>query len=280
VHLRAGTSWFRIVNPVSAFINWQMEDQIVTHARHTLIHSTTEETRQHFHQKTRVPISVVVNFVNEQEIYDTFRRVDTRAVRTKYNVRGKFLLYCGSLTRLKNVEGIIRNVRKTCDEYDDEITLGVIGSGPREQAIQQLASKSEDSRCHIVLLGTMDNRHKLELMASCDALVLLSQSEQLPLVVLEALAFDRQVIATAVGGIPDIAAAGVSTRITLLRDENEFPHAAHQVKKGIRTRLNRPLLTKYNVSRVAQEFLALYRRVRNISSRRATSRGRRRPRAL
>jgi glycosyltransferase involved in cell wall biosynthesis len=78
-------------------------------------------------------------------------------------------------------------------------------------------------------------------MAACDVLVLPSHAEGTPNVVLEALACGRRVVATSVGGIPDLITSDVLGTIAP-------PHAP----KPLAVALGHALSTPYDPDEVAQ----------------------------
>ena len=69
----------------------------------------------------------------------------------------------------------------------------------------------------VELLGRRDDIP--ELLAAADALVLPSKSEGLPLVVMEAMASSTPVIATEVGGVPELLEHGVTAMLVPPEDE-------------------------------------------------------------
>ena len=69
----------------------------------------------------------------------------------------------------------------------------------------------------VELLGRRDDIP--ELLAAADALVLPSRSEGLPLVVMEAMASSTPVIATEVGGVPELLEHGVTAMLVPPEDE-------------------------------------------------------------
>ena len=83
--------------------------------------------------------------------------------------------------------------------------LLVAGDGPERPALEARAARS-DASARITFLGDRDDVGTL--LAAAEVVVLPSDREGLPMVVLEAMAAGRPVVASAVGGLPGLAASG------------------------------------------------------------------------
>ena len=86
-----------------------------------------------------------------------------------------------------------------------EATFVLAGSGPEKDALVAQACEL-GIQDHVKFLG--DRKDIPQLLASCDLFVLPSIYEGLPLSILEAMAAGKAVVATAVGGIPEIVKDG------------------------------------------------------------------------
>jgi glycosyltransferase involved in cell wall biosynthesis len=83
-----------------------------------------------------------------------------------------------------------------------------LGAGPRQQAVQQRARQiGLDGRC--TFTGTVAHEEVLRRMSRAKLTVVPSRSEAFGLVNIESMAVGTPVIASAVGGIPDIVRDGV-----------------------------------------------------------------------
>jgi glycosyltransferase involved in cell wall biosynthesis len=89
----------------------------------------------------------------------------------------------------------------------DGVTLLLAGDGAGRADLERRASAF---RGRVRFLGRLPRPQVLELFAAADASLLTSSWENLPHTVLESLAVGTPVIATAVGGVPEIIQDGVN----------------------------------------------------------------------
>ena len=112
----------------------------------------------------------------------------------------------GRLMPVKGVEIFLQAARMLKDRGRSAKFL-VAGDGPLASALQSLAREiglADDVR----FLGHRKDSH--DILGLLDLFVLPSLSEGIPLVLLEALALSRPVVATNVGGIPEVVEDGRS----------------------------------------------------------------------
>lgn len=107
-----------------------------------------------------------------------------------------------------------------------EFQFLIAGDGPEEARFRQRVHKlGLDSR--------FDFRGQVEdlapLLAACDLLIIPSRSEGVPLVLLEALASARPVVASKVGSIPEVLDSSCGVLIERLDDARAFARAIHSL---------------------------------------------------
>jgi glycosyltransferase involved in cell wall biosynthesis len=127
-----------------------------------------------------------------------FRPVDQESARARLGLRGPTLLSVGNLIDIKGHHLALAAVAAV-----PAVRLVIIGDGPMRVALHEQARRLgiED---RVSLLGALPQERLPEYYAAADALVLMSAREGMPNVVLEALACGTPVLATPVGGIPEI----------------------------------------------------------------------------
>lgn len=110
---------------------------------------------------------------------------------------GSPLIVCAA--RLEPVKGVEYLIRAAASIPGGSIV--VVGDGSERPGLESLATELGVS-ARVTFLNSVP--HLAPLLRRADVVVLPSLSEGLPLVVLEAMALARPVVATAVGGVPDL----------------------------------------------------------------------------
>lgn len=145
-------------------------------------------------------IAIVMNGVDGE----LFRPGDRAAARAALGLpaTAPLALYVGNLKEAKGVLDLAAAFERLAARRPD-VHLVVVGGGEARAALETSAARL-GGRLHVV--GPRPLAEVPTYMAACDALVLASWAEGTPNVVLEALAAGRRVVATAVGGVPDLLA--------------------------------------------------------------------------
>jgi glycosyltransferase involved in cell wall biosynthesis len=129
---------------------------------------------------------------------DRFRPVERAPVRERLGLHGPVVLCVGNLLPVKDHALAIETVAGLPD-----VTLLIAGEGPERSRLEAFANTAGLGH-RLRLLGNRSQAELVELYAAADVLLLPSRSEGMPNVVLEALACGLPVVATAVGGVPEV----------------------------------------------------------------------------
>jgi len=125
-------------------------------------------------------------------------------VRKASNARR--LLWVGRMTEEKGVDYLIHAMKKVVSSYPDA-SLRLVGDGPLRSDLETLTNEL-DLRERVEFAGESPHSELSEMYAWCDLVVMPSLSEGLPTVLPEAMATGRPVVASRVGGIPELLKHG------------------------------------------------------------------------
>ncbi len=110
------------------------------------------------------------------------------------------LLHIAHLRPIKDHPTLLRACARLCEEGVD-FTLWLVGYGPEETRLRALAAElGLEACCHF--LGRREDIPAL--LAAADIAVLSSQQEGMPGALMEAMAAGRPIVATNVGGLPEL----------------------------------------------------------------------------
>jgi glycosyltransferase involved in cell wall biosynthesis len=180
-------------------------------------------------------------------------RVDPDAVRAELGLPGDapLLLFAGRLYPQKRVLDLLKALDILQHVRPNLRTL-IAGDGPLRAELEQFADAVELLKTRRVLfLGHRDDVPRL--LAASDALVLPSEFEGLPNVVLEAMRFRKPVVATAAPGTTELVVDDQTGLLVPVGDSTGLARSLLRVvdDPGLRTRLG-----EAGRARVEQEFRA------------------------
>ncbi|MDJ0975201.1 MAG: glycosyltransferase [Planctomycetota bacterium] len=115
------------------------------------------------------------------------------------------LLALGRLSPEKGQDVLLEALARMPAEATRPLTLVLVGDGATRGALEAQAERLGLTG-RVRFLGWRDDPHAC--LGAADAVVLPSRTEGLPLALLEAMAAERPVVATRVGGVPDALADG------------------------------------------------------------------------
>jgi glycosyltransferase involved in cell wall biosynthesis len=184
----------------------------------------------------RERIDVVPNGVDGE----LFRPRDRAAARATLGVPAdaRVILYVGRLEPAKGVADLCEAFERVAARRPDAHLI-LVGDGSARAACAALAERWPG---RVQVAGARPLAEVPTWMAACDVLTLPSWNEGTPNVILEALACGRRVVATRVGGIPDVVNDGELGALVPARDP-----------EALATALTEAAATRYEPEAVAQK---------------------------
>lgn len=204
--------------------------------------------------------------VNEQVVSKNFEIIPNAADTKLFFYRAPAgrpfrFIHVSNMVPLKNAEGILRVFASLQKEFP-EISLRMVGD--REPAIRKLAAGLGLFPGVVQFTGEIAYEEVAKEMQDADCLVLFSHIENSPCVIGEALCCGLPVIASRVGGIPEL----VNEKNGILvpaADETALLQAMKQIRLSIQ-QYNRPAIARdaaafFSYETTGRQFLELYNRL-------------------
>src|ERR1700681_3387685 len=147
------------------------------------------------------PIEVIPNFVN----CDLYSRKDDPALRAEWAPDGEpILMHLSNFRPVKRLTDVVEIFALVRAKMPAKLVL--IGDGPDRGAAEYLMRKKKLQK-DVLFLGKQDQVY--EKLACADLFLMPSQLESFGLAALEAMACEGPVIATNVGGVPEVVEHGI-----------------------------------------------------------------------
>jgi glycosyltransferase involved in cell wall biosynthesis len=123
--------------------------------------------------------------------------------RKKYEIESDFVLFVGRLAKNKGLEHLVSAIPMVLEQYPDTkfVLLGE-DEGMKEILLQR--AREMDVEDNLIFTGALDHDSVSSAFLDCTVFVLPSQYEAFGIVLAEAQAARRPVVATKVGGVPNV----------------------------------------------------------------------------
>lgn len=169
-------------------------------------------TRREFALKRS--IEVIPNFVDHQRF---FRQTDP-VLRARYALPGeKIITHISNFRALKRVPDILRAFALIVQEIEAKLLL--VGSGPEMNHAMELVNNL-DIHDKVIFLHMVDRVE--EVLSISDLFLLPSEMESFGLAALEAMSCEVPVVASRVGGVPEVVRDGENGFLVEVRDVAEI----------------------------------------------------------
>ena len=170
---------------------------------------------------------VIPNAVDIEEI----KRLSKQGININFPTKKKqrrTVFFAGRLSKEKGLLYLIQAAEMILAKHDD-VKFLILGEGPEEARLRRMISQKKIGNT-FHLLGFKKNIYPYLKMA--DFLVLPSLAEGMPVIILEAFALGKSVIATDVGGIPEVIRSGFNGLLIHAKDVNALAQAMDALLKN------------------------------------------------
>jgi teichuronic acid biosynthesis glycosyltransferase TuaC len=145
------------------------------------------------------------------EVFHPRGSLDRTSLRQQLAIAdtAKVVLFVGHLVKVKGLDGLLQAWGIVARQRRDPPRLVLIGDGPERGGLMRLVEQA-GLASHVSFLGPLPQPVVADWIAAADVLCLPSHNEGSPNVIVEALASGIPVVASRVGGIPDLVTDGVN----------------------------------------------------------------------
>jgi len=166
------------------------------------------------------------------------------------------------LVRKNGLHVLLRAVREVLRVRN--VRLAIAGEGPEEARLRRLAEGLHLTK-HVLFLGAIPHDEIPKYMSSAAVVVVPSYIEASSLFVLEAMAMEKSVIASRVGGIPEIITSGCDGVLVNPGDHRSLAHAIlellsdEKLARSLGERARKRVLRNHTWDMVTERYLSVFR---------------------
>ena len=192
---------------------------------------------------------------------DLFYPIPKDRARKKLNlsINKKIILNVGNLVEVKGHEYLILAIKEILKRRKDVMCI-IVGSGELKKGLEKLVKKL-NLQGHIKLVGAKPHEEIPLWMNACDVFVLPSIAEGFPTVLPEVLACGKPVVATRVGGIPEI----INKKVGILAEPKKPEELAEALNKALEKEWDSEKIIQYSKQftwkEISQRILKVYEEV-------------------
>ena len=176
---------------------------------------------------------------------ERFKPTTDKALLTELGITGRYAIFVGRITRQKGLAHLLRAWQNVPAEYGLVLAAGSPDEENIGNEVRALIEELQKTRPNVIWIPDMLPHEKLcALLTSADLFICPSIYEPLGIVNLEAMGCETAVLATRVGGIPEVVADGSTGK--LVNYSGDGAALEHDLAAAIIELMNEPeLLKKY-----------------------------------
>jgi starch synthase len=174
---------------------------------------------------------------------DRFKPTTNSALLTELGINGRYAIFVGRITRQKGLAHLLRAWQNVPAEYGLVLAAGSPDEETIGNEVKGLIEELQKTRPNVIWIPEMLPHEKLcALLTSADLFICPSIYEPLGIVNLEAMACETAVLATRVGGIPEVVADGSTGK--LVNYSGDGTTLESDLESAIIELMNKPALLK------------------------------------
>jgi len=204
------------------------------------------------------PIEVIYNFV-DPTVFTPRRRTHMRLAPPHTSV----IMHASNFRPVKNIPAVIKIFAEVRKQVPAKLVM--IGDGPDKAGAEQLARELEIQR-DVLFLGNQDCME--ELLPLADVFLLPSSSESFGLVALEAMSAEVPVVASNLGGLPEVIEHGVTGFLHDPRTIDGFVSSvlrllnSERLRRSMGRRGRQVARQKFDVNDMVDRYIKVYESLR------------------
>jgi glycogen synthase len=157
---------------------------------------------------------------------DEYKPVASRSVLDRFGIDPSkpYALFLGRITRQKGIIHLVNAIQFMDPGFQVVLCAGAPDTQEIAEEMKQAVATAQRTRDGVVWIGEMlDNPSKIELYSHAGVFVCPSIYEPFGIINLEAMACGRAVVASAVGGIPEVVVDGTTGYLVPVEQMSESP---------------------------------------------------------
>jgi len=200
------------------------------------------------------PIEVIYNFVDPR-VFTPRRRGSMRLAPPQTGV----LMHASNFRQVKNIPAVMKIFSEVRKQIPSKLVM--VGDGPEKGAAEHLARELGVQR-DVLFLGNQDCME--ELLPLADVFLLPSSSESFGLVALEAMSAEVPVVASNIGGLPEVVEHGVTGFLHDPRSTDGFVSSVlkllgnDRLRRTMGRRARRVARARFNVDEIVDRYVQVY----------------------
>jgi N-acetyl-alpha-D-glucosaminyl L-malate synthase BshA len=206
-------------------------------------------------------VQVIPNFINAEN----YSRVENAGLRKTLAPRDeRLLMHVSNFRPVKRITDCIRTFAKMREHCDVCARLVMCGDGPERAEAERLARELGVAN-DVLFVGSVPNIR--DYLSVADVFLLPSESESFGLAALEAMACEVPVIASRVGGLPEVVTHGETGFLAEVGDIEMMARCVTELfsdtekRRAMGARARQQAVARFNTDRVIPQYIALYERV-------------------